>query len=127
MANSALKITLFMIIISGLLSAFNAIGVYTSASTPQYNLNTQQWYNITSNTTVINTDSAQQSNIDGYSNAATALTDFIIGTVYVKGVIDNFAMGNFVIGVFSTVIQAAIYFLALIGSIAWVLNKFNSL
>ena|SRR5208337_3061653 len=125
MVNSALKITAFMIILSGLISAFNAAGAVTPTSTSNYNLDPQQWYNITANTTNITDDTQQNANLVGYSNGVSAVTDFMIGTVYIKGVLDDWAQGNSIIGLFTTVFQSIIYFIALIGALGWILNKFN--
>ena len=125
MVNSALKITAFMIVISGLISAFNAVGVVTPTSTNNYNLNQQQWYNITANTTNITDETSQQANLDSSGNGVNAVTDFLIGTVWVKGVLDSWAMGNWVIGLFTSVFQSLVYFIAIIGALGWILNKFN--
>jgi hypothetical protein len=114
-----------MIILSGLISAFNTLGVVTPTSTNTYNLDQQQWHNITSNTSTITSQSAIDAKTEQYNNGASGVADFLMGTIYVKGILDSWAMNNWVIGLFTTVLQSALYFVAIIGSLAWVLNKLN--
>jgi hypothetical protein len=108
-----------MLFLSAIVSGFNAAGVGAHNSMNNYNLDEQQWHNITSNIT----GPDDKTTYDKYDTGSNAMTEFITGTVYVKGVIDDWSMDNPLIGVFSTGIQAGIYFLAIIGALAWALNR----
>lgn len=127
MANSALKITAFMIIISGLISAFGSLGIANATSVNQYNLNEQKWHEVTNNDNGVSNSNGLQSATETYTVSTFSITDLVIGTVYVKGVIDNWCNNNPVIELFTSIMQAVIYFVAIIGCVGWILNKFNIL
>lgn len=117
-----------MLIFSGAISAFNAVGVMVAPTgTNNFNMDQQQWYEITSGTGEgVTTTWGDQATTDQYSNAGSkALSDFIIGTVYVKGVIDPYFGNNPVEQIFSSFAQGIAYFCAIIGSLSWILNKYS--
>ncbi len=120
MVNSALKIFIGMLIISAVISAFHAVGIYTPSSTQQYHFDQQTWTNITSNSTG-NSASAQQT----YEAAAgDPVVEFLKGAIYVKGIIDPWCGNNWVIQIFTAFLQfGVIYFIGFIGVAAWVLNR----
>jgi hypothetical protein len=97
---------------------YHAVGIYTPGNMQEYHVDVQQWKNITGEQS-----GDPQSTQEKYSNSDNAMTEFITGTVYLKGVIDGWFQGNWIVAILTTGMQAGVYFLAVIGSLAWVLNR----
>lgn len=123
MVNLAFKIPLAVLILSAIISFMSQTGAINgSHATAQVNTTDDKWKEMLTAQELAEGDGleAQQ---DAYTAAGFSLKDFVFGTAYVKGPLDEFAQNQYPYTLATAILQSLIYTIVGIMFIGWVLNR----
>jgi hypothetical protein len=123
MVNIAFKLAFAVLFMGAVISFMSQTGAISGAhAVSSMNITEDKWKTMVEPGNVTEGDGleAQQ---DAYNAAGFSLKDFVIGAVYVKGPLDDFAQHQYPYTFATTLLQSLIYTVVMVSFIGWILNR----
>jgi ribosome-associated protein YbcJ (S4-like RNA binding protein) len=122
--NPAFKLAIGVYIVCAVLSFLNAAGAINTGGAAGIALNTSEdkYTSMLDPSTLTEGDRIEVQQ-EQYQLASFDLKEFIFGAVYIKGTVDEMTNYNPIVGLFTAMIQAAIYIITLWGFVSWIMNR----